>query len=317
MKKKHKFRHLSYEERVVIAILQKEGYSIRDMARVLARSPNTISYELQRKKVRGEYIVSKAQQKTYLKRYLSKRTSLKVVLDTALQRFVIEKLKSGWSPERIAGYVRRQNVIVSKKAIYRFVRSRCLERHLFHRGRKRKKKERCSHKRDEGKRYIESRSILDGSGHLEADFIVSKWNTVSLLVIVDRHTRYVKIRKLPNRKHATVSRAFLEILTDLNVKTLTVDNDISFSHWRKLEAILGAPIFFCHPYHSWEKGLVENTNRWIRVFVPKKRGIQTVTLDECRSIEEYLNNTPRQCLDFQTSYEVQSKGQQRQVIEVS
>lgn len=81
--------------------------------------------------------------------------------------------------------------------------------------------------------------------------------------------------------------------------------------------VVGASVFFCHPYHSWEKGLVENTNRWIRVFIPKKRDLRTVTLDECRSIEEYLNNIPRQCLDYQTANEVYLKGQLKCVRGVS
>lgn len=317
MKNKPRFSHLSYEERVVLGMLVSQKESIRSIARVLGRSPNTISYELRKKRVRGEYIVKKAQAKTYLKRYLSKRGSMKLAIDPKLQDFVIEKLKSLWSPQRISGFLRRYDTAVSKKAIYKFVDSRCLERHLFLRGRKRKKKTSHWKTLNNGKRYIESRPFLDGSGHLEADFIVSTHNTVSLLVIVDRYTRLTKIRRLPNRKHATVSRVLSEVLQDFPVKTLTVDNDIAFSAWKQLEKVLGTPIYFCHPYHSWEKGLVENTNRWIRVFVPKKRDLAEVTDNECRSIEDYLNNTPRECLNYLTANELHLKGQLNSVSGVS
>lgn len=317
MEKKPRFSHLSYEERVILGMLLGQGESLRSIGRVLGRSPNTISYELRKKKVKGEYGVKKAQAKTYLKRYLSKRGCMKLAIDSNLQDYVVQRLKNGWSPERISGYLKRFGVSLSKKAIYKFVDSRCLERHLFLRGKKRKKKGSHWKKRDDGRRYIESRPILDGSGHLEADFIVSKWSTTSLLVVVDRYARVTRIRKLPNRKHATVLRAFSLVLQDFKVKTLTLDNDIAFQNWRQLERVLGTPIYFCHPYHSWEKGLVENTNRWIRVFVPKKRDLATVTDNECRSIEDYLNNTPRQCLNYLSAYEVQSKGLQFQVSEVS
>lgn len=317
MKKEQKFHHLSYEERVVVGILRKEREGIRAIASILGRSPNTVSYELHHKQVKGRYEAAKAQRKTYWKRYLSKQGGLKLALDQPLQSYVVEKLKHGWSPERISGRLKKQNITISKKAIYKFVDSRCLERHLFWRGRKRKKKVMLPTSVNDGKKYIESRPILDGSGHLEVDFIVSKRSSVSLLVVVDRYSRRVRMRRIENRKHATVSRVLAEVCEDFNAKTITVDNDIAFSHWRKLESILGAPMFFCHPYHSWEKGLVENTNRWIRVFVPKKRDLHTITLDECRSIEEYLNNTPRQCLDFQTASEVHLKGQINHVSSVS
>ena len=134
---------------------------------------------------------------------------------------------------------------------------------------------------------------------------MSKHNAVSLLVVVDRYTRRTRVRKIPNRKHATVSRACVDMLLGVEVKTLTLDNDISFNHWKTLERMLRTKIYFCHPYHSWEKGLVENTNRWIRTVVWKRRDIATVTDGELSSIEQMLNEVPRQCLGFKTAVEVE------------
>ena len=144
-----------------------------------------------------------------------------------------------------------------------------------------------------------------GSGHFEGDFIVSSHNTYSLLVVVDRYTRKTLVRRLSNRRHATVSRAFADMLRAVRVKTLTLDNDVSFNHWKKLQKLLHTKVYFCHPYHSWEKGLVENTNRWIRTVVAKRRDIATVTNDELRSIERMQNEIPRQCLGYRTALEVE------------
>lgn len=304
---------MSYEERVEIAALQRAGLGVREIAIRLERSPNTISRELREKKVEGRYVPKKAQRKTYWRRYISKRNCMKVALDPELRTFVEEKLTLNWSPERIAGYLKRNGTIVSTKAVYKYVYSRCLERHLFWRKHHKRggPKRRSAKTPRDTRKYIDERPALERSGHFEADFIVSSQSTALLLVVVDRHTRATAIRRLPNGKHATVSRAFRDMLRTSPVKTLTLDNDISFNHWQELERALHTRIYFTHPYHSWEKGLVENTNRWIRTFVPKRRDIKTVTDGELRSIEKYLNETPRQCLGYRTAVEVQLSEQAR------
>src|SRR3989344_7225969 len=126
-----KYAKLSYEERVLVGSLHRAGISARSIAAMLGRSPNTISRELREKKVKGRYVVKKAHHKTYWRRYRSKRDCMMVALDGGLCHFVKQKLKAGWSPERIAGYLRLQGKVVSTKAVYKYVYSRCLERHLF------------------------------------------------------------------------------------------------------------------------------------------------------------------------------------------
>jgi IS30 family transposase len=301
------FRQLSYEERVLTGSLHKAGSSVRSIAALLGRSPNTISRELREKKVKGRYVVKKAQHKTYVRRYLSKSDCMKVALNSELSQFVKKRLEEGWSPERIAGYLKLQGRVVSTKAIYKYVYSRCLERHLFwrkHHVRGGPKRRHAKTPAD-GREYIEKRPPLQGSGHFEGDFIVSKHNAVSLLVVVDRFTRRTRVRRIPNRKHTTVSREFVDMLRTVRVKTLTLDNDVSFNHWKKLQKLLHAKIYFTHPYHSWEKGLVENTNRWIRTVVNKRRDIATTTDGELRSIERMLNEVPRQCLGYRTALQVE------------
>jgi transposase, IS30 family len=230
---------------------------------------------------------------------------MKVALDQKLSNFVREKLEKKWSPERIAGYLKNTGKIVSGKAIYKYVRSRCLERYLFWKRLKRKKKSiQYVNGAKDAREYIEKRPILESSGHFEADFIVSSKSNYSLLVIVDRYSRNTWIKKIPNRKHATVVRAFENILPDYQIKTLTLDNDLAFNCWQRIESTLKCRVYFCHPYHSWEKGLVENTNRWIRCVIPKKKDIREVTKEELHSIRYSLNEIPRQCLGYRTAKEV-------------
>lgn len=306
MNKGTRYRQLSYEERVKIEVLQAGGESVRSIARVLGRSPNTIARELREKRVKGVYHPKKAQHKTYWRRYLSKRGCLKVAMDEELQELVREGLVRGWSPERIAGRAKLAGVSLSKKAIYKFVSSRCFERYLFWSRHKKKsgpKREAVSTK-DPLKKALSLRPPVLGSGHVELDFIVSRASATVLMVIVDRYTRFTVVRKLEHKTHRAVLGALEEIHVRYHLKTITTDNDIVFRRWRELEAVLSVPFFFALPYHSWEKGLVENTNRWIRCFVPKRRDLATVTDDELRSIESFLNETPRQCLGYMTATEV-------------
>jgi transposase, IS30 family len=309
MGKGTRYTQLSYEERVKIAALRDRGESIRSIARLLARSPNTVAREWREKQVKGLYVPKKAQHKTYWRRYRSKRNCMKVAMSRTLTRLIRETLPLGWSPERIAGYARRNGIVVSKKAVYKFLKSRCLERYLFWRRNKKKAGPKRVHASpaDQEKRMVDARPPTRSSGHWELDFIVSSLSGAVLLVMVDRWTRYTIVEKLERKTHEGVLRVLADIGDRHGMKTITTDNDIVFRAWREMETGLpGVRFHFCRPYHSWEKGLVENTNRWIRCFVPKRTDLATVSDDTLRSIHQYLNELPSQCLGYSTASEVLS-----------
>ena len=209
MRKGTKYGQLSYEERVRIAALHERGDSARAIARALGRSPNTVARKLAEKRVKGMYIPKKAQHKTYWRRYRSKRGCMKVAMDDTLGVLVNEKLPLGWSPERIAGYATLMGTPVSKKAVYKYVQSRCLEGHLFWRRHKKKGGPKCSHvsPADTGKRMLDERPGVSASGHWELDFIVSRASAAVLLVMMDRWTRYTLIRVKTQDARRSTARA--------------------------------------------------------------------------------------------------------------
>ena len=303
----NKYKHLSFEERFVIEKLWTGGSLIRDIANYLGRSPNTISREIQKNMVKGIYDAKKAQLKVHQRRWRAKTQCLKVAMDSFLIQFVESKLAQKWSPKQIGGHLRTElDITCSAKAIYKFVESRGLERYLFWQwNKKRGGPKRKTHKpAQDGRKSIDLRPDTTGViGHYEIDFIVSKQSTVVFLVAVDRYTKYTRIRVLPNRKRHTISAAFTGLFSGISVKSITTDNDIAFQNWMELEAIIQAPIYFCHPYHSWEKGLVENTNRWVRCFVPKRRDIASVTDEEIEEIHTFINDRPRECIGFRSPRE--------------
>jgi IS30 family transposase len=306
MKKETRYQQLSYEERVKIETLLRGGESVRSIARTLGRSPNTIAREVREKKVKGRYVPRKAHHKTYVRRYWSKRDCMKVAMSPELTKLVREKLRLGWSPERIAGYATRRGILVSHKAVYRYVHSRALDQHLFWKRNKKKRGVKRGHHgpQDTAKRLIEMRPAILSSGHWELDFIVSRESSAVLMVMVDRWTRFTIIIWLPRKTHASVLGALMNVKTKHRIATITTDNDIVFRGWQEIERKILVPFYFARPFHSWEKGLVENTNRWIRTFVPKKTDLATVSQRTLISATDFLNKTPRQCLGYRTAEEV-------------
>lgn len=308
--KKKKFKHLSFEERFVIEKLFVARVRLREIARFLLRSPNTVSREINKNSVSGTYMAVKANHRAYWKRWRSKRQCLKVAMDQFLCRFVEKKLREKWSPEQISGYLKLEmNIICSTKCIYKFARKRSIDHLLFWNWNNQKacrKRYTWKTPRD-GRKYIEERPEVLTTGHFELDFMVSKQSTNSFLVAVDRLTKYTLIERILNRKRDTVRTALSKMFGGKRVESITTDNDIAFVNWREIESLLKTQVYFTHPYHSWEKGLVENTNRWIRCFVPKRRDIGSVSDEEMQEILSFINDRPRKVIGFRLPSEYNEK----------
>lgn len=306
----NKKKHLRDEERFCIQKMLRRGKSFSEIARTLDRGLSTISEEVTENGGREFYDARLAAQRAYLKQYRKKKNCNQVALDGHLTKFVDKHLRKGWSPETIASRLKKQSGLgyASGKSIRKFIAHRpSLERFLFWNCHDRKSgpKRHDESLLDPGRKFLELRPMeaLYEYGHWEGDFIVSKHNSSVLLVLMERFSLETKLALLPNRTNDLVNEAVRKLLAGFTVKTLTLDNDIAFRKWRELETSLGASIYFCHPYHSWEKGLVENQNRWLRVFVPKRSDLAKLTPADIRSLEEWFNHTPRQCLQGATPHE--------------
>lgn len=299
------YDHLSYEDRVKIEHWYGSGRSIRFIARELGRSPNTISYEIKNLQVSGEYSAKKAKVKAYQKRYYARTTTNKVARDKELRAYVDSKLDFGWSPKTIAGRTRSDlGIVVSKDAVYRYVRLYALHHKLYFKGRPKRRKAMYRRSLMGERKWIKERILRDEIGHWELDFVVSRHSRAVLLVAVDTLSKKTLIELLPNRTKKEVAKALPNMFDGCTVKTILTDNDIAFKQWEEFEKLLDAPIYFCHPYHSWEKGLVENANKWIRHFIPKRSDLQSVTKEKIQECLLYLNDRPREVLQFKTANEV-------------
>lgn len=319
----NKKKHLSNEERFCIEKMCRIGDSFGKISRTLSRGLSTVSIEVKGNGGREKYKAEKAIRKAYWKQYRKKKDCNKVAIDGHLSKFVEKKLEAGWSPGVISARLENQSGLkyASEKSIRKFIQKRSgLERYLFwnrndHKGGSKRKYDIYLY--DPDRKFIEERPIwaLFSYGHWEVDFIVSKHNSWVLLVCVEKWSKLIKLAILPNRNNDLVNETIQKLLSGQTVNTLTTDNDIGFGKWKELETMLHTEIYFCHPYHSWEKGLVENSNRWIREFIPKKTDLKSVPLEFLNDIEMYFNNKPRECLQGFTAHEIMMKNECGKFVE--
>ena len=317
----NKKKHLSKEERFCIEKMCRGGDSFGKIGRTLGRGVSTVSEEVNGNGGRLAYDAEHAHHRAYLKQYWKKKGCNKVAMDGALSRQVERSLARGQSPETISVRLKEEGryAYASGKSIRKFISRRSsLERFLFWNRNYRKsgRKRKDASLNDPGRAFIDMRphEALYAYGHWEGDFIVSRHTASVLLVLVERTTKVTLCTLLPDRRNDRVNESIRSLLSGYTVKSLTLDNDIAFTKWRELEELLKAPVFFCHPYHSWEKGLVENTNRWIRQFVPKRTNLALLSEGEVSWIADWMNHTPRQCLKGRTAYEMMMEMEYQKLV---
>ena len=318
-----KYSQLSLEDRTLIALLLREGVSVREIGKELLRAPSTISREIRRNFPRLPSSTSMArlaeQRADRRKRTSHKRMRLK---SEFTRKFVREKLLQGWSPEQIAGKLQTEfpQHSTNHESIYLFVYNNAPELRRYLPRRRKRRKKRTFTLKHPGHKIPQAISIDFRSpnvalrnefGHWEADTAYSSKSRSVLLVMTERRSRYVKITKLQRLSALCTRRALIRRLKTLKPhlrKTLTLDNGSENADHLLVSRALGLSTFFCHPYASYEKGTVENTIGLIRRIFPKGTDFDTVTTADLRRVEQLLNSRPRKCLGFKTPSEIFSAG---------
>lgn len=316
-KKPIEYEHISLIERKEIEMLLKKSRSQNYIARTLKRGKGTVSEEIKNNSVNKIYDAKKAHHKAYVKRKYSKYQGMKIVENKETRDYVEKHLKNDQSPETIAGRMKVLDTNIpyaGKGAIYKFIYSvygRPLEKFLYNKavckksGQKRGKQNKLTDRIfiDERPKYVDDRRDF---GDWEGDFIVSpKDGSGVLLVLHERKSKYTIIKKLMTRNNEEVNKAIYKITGGIICfNSLTLDNDIAFKKHKKLSELLDVNIYFCEPYKSWQKGGVENMNKQIRRYVPKKTDISKVSEIRIQEIEDKMNHKFRKCLNYKTAYEV-------------
>ena len=313
------YRQLNAEERSAMATLKRLGWSVLGIARELGRHRSTIARELQRNAAPhdGWYRAGRAQERAVARRRRSRRNSQFARADWAR---VETLLREEWSPEQVAGYLRRHGeLIISHETIYRHVwrdkkrggslhlHLRCAQKQCRKRYGRRDSRGRLAGKRMIGERpaSVEARSR---TGHWEIDTVMGQSlgeSSDCILTLVERKTGYVLIGKLRARTVEQASKATLGLLRrhPEKFRTITADNGTEFHGYARIEAASRVRFYFATPHHSWERGTNENTNGLIRQYLPKGQSMTNLTQSQCDAIAQHLNNRPRKRHAYKTPYE--------------
>jgi len=313
------YKHLSTDERDILAVLKSKGYSLREIARTLKRSPSTLSRELKRNAApvnTGYYLAHKAQERSDKRKHASHgRPRLK---NDAIRRYVEEHLRRGWSPELIAGRLSLEHprLSISYEAIYQWVYQEATHLIVFlvrahharkHRGYSRKHKKSHIPERVSIQDRPQTVLLRRHSGHWETDTITCRKSYQAVQVTVERKARYAKLVKLKKKTARAMSIALTRRLSRYPAQlrqSITYDNGPENAEHKRTNTILGTSSYFCEPFHSYERGTVENTIGLVRRFLPKKTNLATISQEQLTKIEYWLNNRPRKCLGFKTPAEV-------------
>lgn len=293
-------------------ILLDRGYLQKEIARRLRKAPSAISYELKTftRKARS-YDPDYAQLRSYQKRRNSKHQGQKIVSHRELQKKVDEFLKDDQSPEMIAGHIRKHCKDlpnISARAIRKYLASPYGRKIEVYRARLKKRYRRGRSQKPfmEGKRMITKRPQYINTrkriGDAEGDFIVSgKSGEGIILNITDRKSRAPFLEKIHPVSVRNMENAVKRIKKRFpELTTLTLDNDILFIHYKKLEQKFKIKIFFCHKGSPWEKGTNENRNQLMRKFISKGSDISKISRTAIRNLEEKLQRKIMKCLNHQS-----------------
>lgn len=319
------YHHLTIDEREKILSLQSQGKSLSQIAQVIGRARSTITRELNRNSLGGEYFPHAAQTAYEKRREHCHRHNL--LEDPKLFNFVkYAFLEEQWSPVEIAGRLKleRSKSKISYATIYRAIYAGWFDtpeerrsygckgavRKLRHHGKSRHTKSyeekrgkiRISHKLTERPKEAEERSRI---GDWEADTVAGKTGGPCLLTLVDRKSLFTKAVKIPKKTAAYVKEGMIACLKDAPCYTITPDRGKEFARHEEIsEALNGVPFYFPEPHQPWQRGRNENTNGLLREYYPRGTDLTLVDQNDVQIKVEKLNKRPRESLGFLTPYEV-------------
>jgi len=316
-------RALTIAEREEISRAMVGGRSMRSIARSLGRAPSTISREIQRNGGLEWYRASAAEQFAWDRALRPK--ACKLVKNPALAHIVAEKLQRQWSPEQIAGWLKRtypdnEQLHVSHETIYRtlYIQARgALKKELVEHLRRTRIMRRSRHhtqKTEDRGRIVDAVSISERPasvadravpGNWEGDLVFGSANS-QIATLVERQSRYVMLVKVNGKDSQTVVNALIKHAHKLPqelYKSLTWDRGKEMADHKRFTLATDIKVYFCDPHNPWQRGSNENINGLLRQYLPKGIDLSIYSQAKLNAFARLLNERPRKTLDFQTPAE--------------
>ena len=313
---------LTLTEREAISRSLASGTSVRQISRQLRRAPSTVSREVRRHGGRRRYRAATADAVAWARGRRPKRCRL--ATHPALRDAVATKLAQQWSPQQIAGWLRRAypndpTMHVSHETIYLslFVQSRGVlkkalqaqlrQRHTIRRPRTAAPKSGGyivgAVSIRERPATVEDRAV---PGHWEGDLLVGARQSY-VATLVERRSRYVCLVRVSGRATRTVVQALTRHVKRLPaglMATLTWDRGLELAAHRAFSIATGVQVYFCDPYSPWQRGTNENTNGLLRQYLPKGTDLACYTQAQLNKIARALNTRPRKTLGYRTPADI-------------
>ena len=309
---------LTLAEREEISRGLVHGHSLRRIACSLGRAPSTVGREIARNGGSGPYRAAASDRRAWDRARRPK--PCKLAMHDQLRQAVGAKLERNWSPEQIAGWLKRTHpkaCQVSHETIYRslYVQARgVLKKELLLHLRSRRSTRRSRHATQKGRHILNAVSIRERPasiedravpGHWEGDLLCGSKNS-NIVTLVERHSRYVMLAKVPNRETQTVVNALIRQarkLPDELYKSLTWDRGAELADHQRFTMETKIAVYFCDPQSPWQRGSNENTNRLLRQYFPHGTDLTSYSQAHLNSVARELNERPRKTLDFHTPAE--------------
>lgn len=309
------YSQLTQGQRYQIEALLKAEKKQNEIAEIIGVSAPTISRELKRNTGQRGYRPKQAHNKALSRR---KEAVKAIKMTDAVIALIESKIQLDWSPEQISGWLRQeQDIRISHERIYQHIwtdksQGGELYKHLRQSHKKRKKQYGSKDKRgqirnrtsiDQRPEIVEQKTRI---GDWEIDTVIGQNHQGALVTIVERVSKFTLIKKVPSKRAGVVTEATITLLKPFLDQTLTItaDNGKEFADHESIAEQLAAAVYFAHPYHSWERGLNENTNGLIRQYFTKGSSFENITDEQVEEVMHKLNHRPRKSLLYKTPHAV-------------
>lgn len=311
------YTHFSITERRKLRAFLDMNLSIPTIAKRLNRHRSTLYREIERNKEEHSYSAGGAHKKTAIRRMESRTCKLEV--NKALQAYVIQQLREGWSPEQIAGRMKlkKSKDYVCHETIYHFIYKQKDKSLYYCLPYKKPRREQRFQRKIRHCRFSEVRLITHRPekintrkrfGDWEGDcieFNVSRKTNITTLV--ERKSRFLCLQKNEKKCSEVVMkniRGQFERLPKPLQRTITFDQGGEFADYRQVEYHTRCRVYYCEVRSPWQKGSNENMNGRLRRYLPRSTDLSEISQDYLASLAEKMNNQPRKCLGFKTPKEV-------------
>jgi IS30 family transposase len=308
------YSQLNHSDLIKIETLLAEGSKAPEIAIRIGKHKTTVYRCIANNTENDEPFNAEVVWQKIRERKSTTNTHPRIVSESLLAKFLVEKIESYWSPEQIAGrWHEDTGEALAHETVYQYIYQKepqLIKLYLRRRGKKyqhnRKAKYQILDRRmiDDRPKHVELRREF---GHWEGDTIVGKDHQGAIATNVERKGGFLFASKIEQANAQNTADVIIEDFQELPESlrlSVTFDNGREFAQHKVIEELAKITVYFAHPYSPWERGSNENTNGLLRQFIPKGTDFATVSEKDLSHYVSLINNRPRKRLNYKTPYEV-------------